>query len=238
MREVGEDQGLALDLRGTPPWRRRSSPGSRPRPRRRGCCGRAPARPCRAGSCHGVIHGRLRVGDDRRDLGELLVLLLGDAGVGGEDEVGRELRDLLDRRAVGVVVPHRRLGARAPRSPRRTSPTSRRRCRPRSAWSAPTGTTPSASAASWSVQPRVATRVRLLLDRGLAEGVLDGHGEGVGVDLRGRSPASGASVASVEPVLQPASAEAPSATASGQHGAEASHHRGSPRGRSGLLRAA
>jgi hypothetical protein len=50
------------------------------------------------------------VGDDRCELAELLVPRLGAARVGGEDQVGLRLRDLLDRSAVGVVVPDGCLG--------------------------------------------------------------------------------------------------------------------------------
>ena len=48
--------------------------------------------------------GGARVGHGRRDLGELVVVLLGDARVDAEDEVGLGRRDLLDRDAGGVVV--------------------------------------------------------------------------------------------------------------------------------------
>ena len=129
--------------------------------------------------------GLARVGHDGRDLGELVVLLLGHAGVGGEDQVGRELGDLLDRGSVGVVVARRLLAA-----PREASFASYQGVEslalpPQVTLTAPTGATPSASAKSWSDQPRVATRVGGLADHGLAVDVLHGDGEGRGVGAGG-----------------------------------------------------
>ena len=78
---------------------------------------------------------------------------------------------------------------------------------------APTGTTPSDRTASWSDQPRVATRVgsSSIVVSPYACSIVTGKASASTCEVLS---ASGASWASVEPVLQPASAEAPSATAS------------------------
>ena len=55
--------------------------------------------------------GDLGVGDDRRDLGEGVVLLLRQAGVCGEDDVGLGVGDGLVVDAVGLVEQHRGVGA-------------------------------------------------------------------------------------------------------------------------------
>ena len=69
---------------------------------------------------------------------------------------------------------------------------------------APTGTTPSASALSWSVQPRVATRVgsSSIVVSPNACSMVTGKASASTCEL---ALGSGASVASVEPVLHPAS---------------------------------
>ena len=101
----------------------------------------------------GVL-ARLRHG--RRDLREQLVVLLGEAGVLADDQVGAQRGDLLDLDAVGVLEHLGQLRVTELVGP----PTGR--CSParrRTTWSPPTGTIPSASRASCSVRPTQTTRV-------------------------------------------------------------------------------
>ena len=151
--------------------------GRRPaaRPRQRG--------PCRAAHRDHVLHrgrpGDVRVGDDRRDLAQGVVLLLGHPGVRRQDQVRLRGRDRLDVDAVGLVEQHRRLGAHLLElllDPGRTPSSS---SSPQLAALMPTGTTPSARGTSWLAQATAAIRSGFGLDRGLAVGVLDGHGEDV-----------------------------------------------------------
>ncbi len=46
---------------------------------------------------------RRRIGDDRRDLAQQPILVRGDAGIDGEDQVRLQRRDLFDGRAAGIV---------------------------------------------------------------------------------------------------------------------------------------
>ena len=142
-----------------------------------------------AGHGQRVLPGRrpgvAGVGDHGGELGELRVLRLGDAGVGGQDEVGLERGDLLDGRAVGVAVAGgllavevgqcvvepggRLLGVAAPGD----------------------GDGPHGHHAQGEGVVLVGPAERddpgrLGLDRGLAEGVLDGDGEGPAVGVGGR----------------------------------------------------
>ena len=66
------------------------------------------SRPSAAGDLEGLVLPRREVlgraldaGDRRRDRREQLVVLLGQAGVGADDQVGLERRDLLELEAVG-----------------------------------------------------------------------------------------------------------------------------------------
>jgi hypothetical protein len=98
------------------------------------------------------------VGDGRGDLAEQFVLLLGDARVGRQDDVGRGLHELLIGRRLTIVGQDRgRLRAQLVErvgDPREHAVLVRavRLLRDRD------GTTPSASAASVLPQPQVATR--------------------------------------------------------------------------------
>ncbi|CAM5305090.1 hypothetical protein STANM309S_04455 [Streptomyces tanashiensis] len=119
----------------------------------------------------------VRVGDGRRDLLEEVVLLLRDAGPGGEDDVGLELGDgldvellaaveLLGQRGAGLLhcVVGSRAGSRSCRCPTGSS-----RCRP--------GTLPRADRRLGGTLAEGDDALRLLLDDGLAERALDGDGE-------------------------------------------------------------
>ena len=80
-----------------------------------------------------VVDLALGLGDDRGDLGERVVLLLGHAGVDGEDQVRALGGDLLDLQAVGVGQD----GRRPSRCRARPSPTGRSRrgaCRTTRSW--------------------------------------------------------------------------------------------------------
>lgn len=127
------------------------------------------------------LPGNLGEGDRGGDLGERVIVFLGHAGVGGQDDVGLAVVDSLEVEAVGVVKEHGGLGAQGlvglgdpgpgavfvdqavvgGRVPHRRDAQGKR---------------------GLHVAPCEADHaLGFLLDHGLAKGVLDGDGEGRGV---------------------------------------------------------
>ena len=124
--------------------------------------------------------GDVRVGHDRGDLAERVVLVLGQAGVRRQDEVRLRGRDRLEGDAVGLVEEHRGLGAQLLEllldpgqdavivvvAPARRAHADRHDAQGQRHLVVGPGDR--------------GDPLGLGLDRGLAEGVLDGDGEGVG----------------------------------------------------------